>query len=85
MDQRCLYISILELSRVVAETEVEAVVVPVLHVTLVQAFPPDIPYKPCGSAMTAVYEELVDWISQEALAGDRDAAELVIICLVAKV
>lgn len=71
--------------RVVSETEAEAAVVPVLHVTLVQMSTPDIPSEPFGSAMIAVYEDLVDWVSQEALAGDRDAAELIILCSVAKV
>jgi len=65
--------------------EAEAVRVPVLHVTLVQVPTPEIPSEPGGSAITAVYEDLVDWISQEALAGDRDAAELIVLCSVARV
>lgn len=67
-----------------AGTEAEAVI-PVLHVTLVQVPIPDIPFEPRGSVITAVYEDLVDWVSQEALAGDRDAAELIILCSVARV
>lgn len=58
---------------------------PVLHVTLVRAPFPDIPPEPHGTAATAVYEDLIDWISREALAGDKDAAELIILCSVARV
>lgn len=59
--------------------------VPVLHVTFLQVPTPEIPFGPRGSALTATYERLIDWISEEALAGDRDAAELIIMCSVAKV
>lgn len=59
--------------------------VPVLHVTLVQVPSPEISPEPHGSAVTTVYEDLIDWISQEALAGDREAAELTILCSVARV
>jgi len=51
----------------------------------VQVLSLNIPSKPCERAITAVYENLVDWISQEALAGDKDAAELIILCSVARV
>lgn len=75
----------LELLRIVSEAEPETVTVPVLHVTLLQAPTPVIPFGPRGNALTATYERLVDWVSEEALAGDRDAAELIIMCSVAKV
>ena len=58
---------------------------PALHVTFLQVLTPDIPSEPHGSAIAAAYEHLVDWVSQEALAGDRDAAELIILCSVARV
>lgn len=58
---------------------------PVLHVTFLQVPTPDISFEPRGSAITATYEHLIDWVSEEALAGDRDAAELVVLCSVARV
>lgn len=44
---------------------------PILHVTCVWT--------------PAVYESIIDWVSQETLAGDRDAAEWIILCSVARV
>ncbi|KAF9646854.1 hypothetical protein BDM02DRAFT_3099124 [Thelephora ganbajun] len=73
-----------EFVRIVTETEPEAVV-PVIQVTGVQVPSPKIPSEPRGNAIIAVYEALVNWVSQEALAGDRDAAELIILCSVARV
>lgn len=67
------------------ETEAAAAVLPVLHVTHLQAFPPEIQSEPPRNTIAAVYEGLIDWVSQEALAGDRDAAELIILCSVARV
>jgi len=61
------------------------VVLPVLHVILVQAPTPEIPLELRGDTITTVFEDLVDWVSQEALAGDRDAAELIILCSIARV
>ena len=59
---------------------------PVLHVTYAQVPASEgIPSNPPGNSITVIYEELVDWVSQEALAGDRDAAELTILCSVARV
>jgi hypothetical protein len=75
----------LEPLRTVSEAETEAVTVPVLHVMFLQVPTSGIPFGPRGSALTATYERLVDWVSEEALAGDRDAAELIIVCSVAKV
>lgn len=75
----------LELPRIASEAETEAVTLPVLHVTFLRAPTPVIPLGPHGSALAATYERLVDWVSEEALAGDRDAAELIIVCSVAKV
>jgi hypothetical protein len=73
----------LEPVRIGTESEAEAMVLPVLHVVCVKM--PEIPSEPAGNSITAVYEDLVDWVSQEALAGDRDAAELIILCSVARV
>lgn len=58
---------------------------PVLHVTYVRVAALETPFRPLGSTVAAVYEDLIDWVSQEALAGDRDAAELIILCSVARV
>lgn len=74
-----------ELVRVVTETEAGAVVIPVLHVTLVEVPPNNIPSGPRGSEIATIYESLLDWVSQEALAGDRDAAELIVLCSLARV
>lgn len=58
---------------------------PVLHVTFVQMPTPETPPEPPRNTATAVYESLIHWISREALGGDRDAAEFVILCSVARV
>lgn len=61
-------------------------ILPVLHVTYMQMLTSEeIPSHPSGNSIIEVYENLVDWVSQEALAGDRDAAELTILCSVARV
>jgi len=59
--------------------------VPVLHVTFLQVPTPDIPSEPRGSTIAVTYENLIDWVSEEALGGDRDAAELILLCSVARV
>jgi len=46
---------------------------------------PEISSESRGSAITATYEHLINWVSEEALAGDRVAAELIILCSVARV
>jgi hypothetical protein len=61
------------------------VVIPVLHVTSVQVFTPEFLSPLPGITVTVTYEDLVDWVSREALAGDRDAAELTLLCSVARV
>lgn len=63
----------------------EAVALPVLHVTHVQVPTPEILLEPPGNTAPVVYEGLINWVSQEALAGDRDAAELIILCSIARV
>lgn len=58
---------------------------PVLHVTHVRVPTPEILFEPPENTTPVVYEGLINWVSREALAGDRDAAELIILCSVARV
>jgi hypothetical protein len=61
------------------------VVVPTLHVLFVREHRLDILEAPKGPIQQQVREELLDWIADEALGGDRDAAEWVLLACVARV
>jgi hypothetical protein len=59
--------------------------VPTLHVLFVRDDPPNILGAPKDPIELNVREELLDWIADEALGGDRDAAEWVLLACVARV
>ncbi|TRM59431.1 hypothetical protein BD626DRAFT_462490 [Schizophyllum amplum] len=64
--------------------------VPTLHVLFSQPLPPTIiprvfPYAPSSSSVQDLRSELVSWLADEALGGDRFAAEWVLLCAMAKV
>ncbi|RDB21489.1 Mini-chromosome maintenance complex-binding protein [Hypsizygus marmoreus] len=61
--------------------------VPTLHVLFFQPVPPTIVPRvyPSPSATPELRDELITWIADEALAGDRDAAEWVLLCAIARV
>jgi hypothetical protein len=61
--------------------------VPTLHVLFSQRLPLTIvprPY-PATVNMSAVQEDLISWVAEEALGGDRDAAEWVLLTCIARV
>ena len=60
-------------------------VVPTLHVLFVREDRLNILEAPKDSIEQSVREELLDWIANEALGGDRDAAEWVLLTCVARV
>jgi hypothetical protein len=60
-------------------------VVPTLHVLFVREDRLNILEAPKNSIQQPVREELLDWIANEALGGDRDAAEWVLLTCVARV
>jgi hypothetical protein len=60
-------------------------VVPTLHVLFVREDRLNILEAPKDSIQQPVREELLDWIANEALGGDRDAAEWVLLTCVARV
>jgi hypothetical protein len=61
------------------------VVVPTLHVLFVRECRLDIFEAPKDPIRQQVHEELLEWIATEALGGDRDAAEWVLLTCVARV
>ena len=60
-------------------------VVPTLHVLFVREDRLNILETPKDSIEQPVREELLDWIASEALGGDRDAAEWILLTCVARV
>jgi hypothetical protein len=60
-------------------------IVPTLHVLFVREHRLDILEAPMDPIQPHVREELLDWIADEALGGDRDAAEWVLLACVARV
>ena len=60
-------------------------VVPTLHVLFVREDRLNILEAPKDSIEQSVREELLDWITSEALGGDRDAAEWILLTCVARV
>ncbi|KAN0123436.1 Mini-chromosome maintenance replisome factor domain containing protein [Russula decolorans] len=63
----------------------EPIIVPTLHVLFVRDDPLNILGAPKDPIEQDVREELLDWIADEALGGDRDAAEWVLLACVARV
>ncbi|KAI0284000.1 mini-chromosome maintenance replisome factor-domain-containing protein [Russula aff. rugulosa BPL654] len=62
----------------------EPIIVPTLHVLFVRDDPLNILEAPKDPTEQDVREELLDWIADEALGGDRDAAEWVLLACVAR-
>lgn len=60
-------------------------IVPTLHVLFTREHRLDILEAPKDAIEQHVREELLDWIAEEALGGDRDAAEWVLLTCVARV
>jgi hypothetical protein len=60
-------------------------IVPTLHVLFIRKHPLDILSALKDPIRPHVREELLDWIADEALGGDRDAAEWVLLACVARV
>ena len=83
--KRSWFLTPADLVRIEGKTAAEALVLPTLHVTHLQTPILEIPPGLTGNTTTAIYEDLVNWVSQEALAGDKDAAELIILCSIARV
>jgi hypothetical protein len=61
------------------------VIAPTLHVLFVREHRLDVLEAPKVPIQQHVREELLDWIADEALGGDRDAAEWVLLACVARV
>ncbi|KAF7338574.1 Mini-chromosome maintenance complex-binding protein [Mycena venus] len=64
--------------------------VPTLHVLFSRPLPLPLvprvfPYSPAVAAFETLREELISWIATEGLAGDKDAAEWVLLNIIAKV
>ena len=59
--------------------------VPTLHVLFVRDHRLDIFEAPKSAIEQHIREELLQWITNEALGGDRDAAEWVLLACVARV
>lgn len=64
--------------------------VPTLHVIFIRPLPPTVvlrtyPYGPSQNTVDGVRNELIAWIADEALAGDREAAEWVLLTSIARV
>jgi hypothetical protein len=65
--------------------------VPSLHVLFLQHLPPMIipcsfPYLPPGPmSVNGIRDELIAWIADQALAGDRMTAEWILLCVIARV
>ncbi|KAJ7702444.1 putative alanine racemase-domain-containing protein [Mycena rosella] len=84
-------VGILTMEPMTAELESpNAVPVPTLHVLFSRPLPLTIaprvfPYYPVVSTFPALRDELVSWIADEGLAGDKDAAEWVLLSIIAKV
>ncbi|KAJ6606625.1 putative alanine racemase-domain-containing protein [Mycena vulgaris] len=84
-------VGILTMEPMTAELESpNAVPVPTLHVLFSRPLPPTIaprvfPYSPVVSTFQPLRDELISWIADEGLAGDRHAAEWVLLNIIAKV
>ncbi|KAJ6547200.1 putative alanine racemase-domain-containing protein [Mycena capillaripes] len=68
----------------------DPVMVPTLHVLFSRPLPLTIvprvfPYSPALSTFKTLREELISWIANEGFAGDKDAAEWVLLNLISKV
>ncbi|KAJ7684781.1 hypothetical protein DFH06DRAFT_1027944, partial [Mycena polygramma] len=68
----------------------DPIIVPTLHVLFSRPLPLTIvprtfPYSPAASSVQTLRDELVSWIADEGLAGDKDAAEWVLLNIIAKV
>jgi hypothetical protein len=64
--------------------------VPTLHVLFSRPLPLTIsprifPYSSDGSTFQTLRDQLISWIADEGLAGDKDAAEWVLLSIIAKV
>ena len=65
--------------------------VPTLHVLFLQPIPPTIvprsyPYLPPNPpSISELRDELIAWIADQALAGDRVTAEWILLCVIARV
>ncbi|KAJ7197275.1 mini-chromosome maintenance replisome factor-domain-containing protein, partial [Mycena pura] len=64
--------------------------VPTLHVLFSRSLPATIiprvfPYFPAMPSIEMLRHELITWIADEGLAGDKDAAEWVLLCIIARV
>lgn len=67
-----------------------AIPVPTIHVLFTRPLPLTIvprvfPYVPPVPPFQKLRDDLISWIADEGLAGDRDAAEWVLLCIIAKV
>ncbi|KAJ6618233.1 putative alanine racemase-domain-containing protein [Mycena sp. CBHHK59/15] len=84
-------VGILTMEPMTAELESpNAVVVPTLHVLFSRPLPLTIvprvyPYSPASSTFQKLREDLISWIADEGLGGDRVAAEWVLLSVIAKV
>jgi hypothetical protein len=59
--------------------------VPTLHVLFIRMHPLDVLSALKDPIQPHIRDELLDWIADEALGGDRDAAEWVLLACVARV
>ncbi len=68
--------------------EEDSTVVPTLHVLFVRTHERSLltrEYPHSSHSIPSLREELIDWISEESLGGDRDAAEWILLSCIAKV
>ncbi|KAJ7470418.1 putative alanine racemase-domain-containing protein [Mycena latifolia] len=85
------WVGILTMEPMTAELESpNALPVPTLHVLFSRELPPTIaprvfPYCPVVSTLQTFRGKLISWIANEGLAGDKDAAEWVLLSIIAKV
>lgn len=59
--------------------------VPTLHVLFTRAHPPPLLARPFPAPPPSVRDALIAWIAEEALGGDTDAAEWVLLASIAQV
>ncbi|KAJ7349355.1 mini-chromosome maintenance replisome factor-domain-containing protein [Mycena albidolilacea] len=86
-------VGILTMESITSDSDLEPendVLVPTLHVLFSRPLPlplaPRIfPYSPVVSNLDTLRDELISWIATEGLAGDKDAAEWVLLNIIAKV
>ncbi|KAJ7168060.1 mini-chromosome maintenance replisome factor-domain-containing protein [Mycena crocata] len=86
-----ILVGILTMESITAELESpNAIPVPTLHVLFSRPLPLTIlprvfPYSPAVSTFEALRDELISWIANQGLSGDKDVAEWVLLSIIAKV